>query len=65
MAENLNRRKFLSIATSLTSAVGGIFAVGAFVSTFQPSKKAKALGFDQSKPLQTRAWLDYKSNLQR
>ena len=44
MAENLNRRKFLSIATSLTSAVGGIFAVGAFVSTFQPSKKAKALG---------------------
>ena len=44
MAENLNRRKFLSIATSLTSAVGGIFAIGAFVSTFQPSKKAKALG---------------------
>ena len=44
MAENLNRRKFLSIATSITSAVGGIFAVGAFVSTFQPSKKAKALG---------------------
>ena len=44
MAENLNRRKFLSIATSLTSAVGGIFAVGAFVSTFPPSKKAKALG---------------------
>ena len=44
MAKNLNRRKFLSIATSLTSAVGGIFAVGAFVSTFQPSKKAKALG---------------------
>jgi hypothetical protein len=44
MAENLNRRKFLSIATSLTSAVGGIFAVGAFVSTFQQGKKAKALG---------------------
>ena len=37
MAENLNRRKLLSIATSLTTAVGGIFAVGAFVSTFQPS----------------------------
>ena len=44
MSENLNRRKFLSIATSVTSAVGGIFALGAFVSTFQPSKKAKALG---------------------
>ena len=44
MSENLNRRKFLSIATSVTSAVGGIFALGAFISTFQPSKKAKALG---------------------
>ena len=44
MEKNINRRKFLSIATSVTSAVGGIFAVGAFVSTFQPSKKAKALG---------------------
>ena len=44
MEKNINRRKFLSIATSVTSAVGGIFAVGAFVSSFQPSKKAKALG---------------------
>ena len=44
MEKNINRRKFLSIATSVTSAVGGIFAVGTFVSTLQPSKKAKALG---------------------
>jgi ubiquinol-cytochrome c reductase iron-sulfur subunit len=44
MEKNINRRKFLSIATSVTSAVGGIFALSAFVSSFQPSKKAKALG---------------------
>jgi len=44
MGQNINRRKFLSIATSVTSAVGGIFAVGTFVSSLQPSKKAKALG---------------------
>ena len=40
----LGRRKFLSIATSVTGAVGGIFALTPFVSSFQPSKKAKALG---------------------
>ncbi|MBT3992801.1 MAG: hypothetical protein HOF02_01975, partial [Gammaproteobacteria bacterium] len=33
----LGRRKFLSIATSVTGAVGGIFALTPFVSSFQPS----------------------------
>ena len=40
----IGRRKFLSIATSITAAVGGMFALTPFVASFQPSKKAKALG---------------------
>jgi len=40
----LNRRKFLSVATSVTSVIGGIFAITPFILSFQPSKKAKALG---------------------
>ena len=40
----VGRRKFLSIATSVTGAVGGIFALTPFVLSFQPSKRAKALG---------------------
>ena len=40
----LGRRKFLSIATSVTGAVGGIFALTPFILSFQPSKRAKALG---------------------
>jgi ubiquinol-cytochrome c reductase iron-sulfur subunit len=41
---NSNRRKFLSIATSVTSVVGILFATIPFISSFQPNKKAKALG---------------------
>ena len=40
----LDRRKFLSVATSGTSVIGGIFAITPFFLSFQPSKKAKALG---------------------
>jgi len=40
---NLNRRKFLSIATTLTGGIGILFASIPFISSFQPSKKAKAL----------------------
>ncbi len=40
----LNRRKFLSVATSVTSVIGGFFAITPFILSFQPSKKAKALG---------------------
>jgi len=41
---NPNRRKFLSIATSVTSGVGIFFVAIPFISSFQPNKKAKALG---------------------
>ena len=40
---NLNRRRFLSIATTLTGGIGILFASIPFMSSFQPSKKAKAL----------------------
>ena len=40
----LDRRKFLSVATSVTSVIGGFFAITPFILSFQPSKKAKALG---------------------
>ena len=40
----LDRRKFLSVATSVTSVIGGIFAITPFILSFQASKKAKALG---------------------
>ena len=40
----LDRRKFLSVATSVTSVIGGSFAITPFILSFQPSKKAKALG---------------------
>ena len=40
---NLNRRRFLSIATTLTGGIGILFASIPFISSFQPSKKAKAL----------------------
>ena len=40
----VGRRKCLSIATSVTSVIGGAFAVTPFILSFQPSKKAKALG---------------------
>ena len=40
----LDRRKFLSVATGVTSVIGGIFAITPFILSFQPSKKAKALG---------------------
>ena len=40
---NFNRRRFLSIATTLTGGIGLLFASIPFISSFQPSKKAKAL----------------------
>ena len=40
---NLNRRRFLSIATTLTGGIGILFSAIPFISSFQPSKKAKAL----------------------
>ena len=40
---NLNRRKFLSIATTLTGGIRILFSSIPFISSFQPSKKAKAL----------------------
>ena len=40
---NLNRRRFLSIATTLTAGIGILFGSIPFISSFQPSKKAKAL----------------------
>ena len=40
---NLNRRRFLSISTTLTGGIGVLFASIPFISSFQPSKKAKAL----------------------
>ena len=40
---NSNRRRFLSIATTLTGGIGILFASIPFIASFQPSKKAKAL----------------------
>ena len=39
-----SRRKFLTVATSATAAVGVVFAATPFVSSWQPSERAKALG---------------------
>jgi ubiquinol-cytochrome c reductase iron-sulfur subunit len=39
-----SRRKFLTVATSANAAVGVVFAATPFVSSWQPSERAKALG---------------------
>jgi ubiquinol-cytochrome c reductase iron-sulfur subunit len=43
-AVDLSRRKFLTAATSATAAVGVVFAVTPFVSSWKPSERARALG---------------------
>jgi len=48
-----SRRKFLTVATSATAAVGVVFAATPFVASWKPSERARALGapveFDVSK----------------
>ena len=39
-----DRRKFLTVATSATAAVGAVFAVSPFVASWNLSERAKALG---------------------
>ena len=40
----LSRRRFLSIATSVTAAVGGVGAAYPFLASWQPSARARAMG---------------------
>ncbi len=48
-----SRRKFLTVATSATAAVGMVFAATPFVASWRPSERARAMGapveFDVSK----------------
>jgi ubiquinol-cytochrome c reductase iron-sulfur subunit len=48
-----SRRKFLTVATSATAAVGVVFAATPFVASWKPSERARAMGapveFDISK----------------
>lgn len=50
---DLSRRKFLTVATSATAAVGAVVTVIPFIDSWKPSERAKALGvpyeFDLSK----------------
>jgi len=39
-----SRRKFLTVATSATAAVGAVFAVTPFVASWKPSERARAMG---------------------
>jgi len=52
-AVDLSRRKFLTVATSATAAVGAVVAAVPFVSSWNPSERARAMGapyeFDLSK----------------
>jgi len=43
-SEGFNRRRFLAVATSVTAAVGGAAAAIPFLSSWQPSARARALG---------------------
>ena len=49
-----NRRKFLTVATAATGAVGAAFTLVPFISSWKPSERARALGapleIDLSKP---------------
>jgi ubiquinol-cytochrome c reductase iron-sulfur subunit len=38
------RRKFLTIATTATAAVGAVFTISPFVASWEPSERARALG---------------------
>jgi len=48
-----SRRKFLTVATSATAAVGAVFAATPFIASWKPSERARAMGapveFDVSK----------------
>ena len=39
-----SRRKFLTVATSATAAVGAVFAATPFVASWRPSERARAMG---------------------
>lgn len=39
-----SRRKFLTVATSATAAVGAVFALSPFVASWEPSERARAMG---------------------
>jgi ubiquinol-cytochrome c reductase iron-sulfur subunit len=41
---DLSRRKFLTVATSATAAVGAVFAATPFVASWKPSERARAMG---------------------
>jgi ubiquinol-cytochrome c reductase iron-sulfur subunit len=43
-AVDLDRRKFLTVATAVTGAVGVVFAATPFVASWNPSERAQALG---------------------
>ena len=43
-AVDLDRRKFLTVATAATAGVGVVFAAVPFVASWSPSERAKALG---------------------
>ncbi|MDG1254079.1 MAG: ubiquinol-cytochrome c reductase iron-sulfur subunit N-terminal domain-containing protein, partial [Glaciecola sp.] len=44
--ESSNRRKFLTVATSVIGGVGAVGAAIPFVASWNPSAKAKAAGAD-------------------
>jgi ubiquinol-cytochrome c reductase iron-sulfur subunit len=52
-AVDLDRRKFLTVATSLTAGVGAVLTAVPFVASWKPSERARAMGapyeFDLSK----------------
>ena len=39
-----SRRKFLTVATSATAAVGAVFAATPFIASWRPSERARAMG---------------------
>ena len=43
-AVDLGRRKFLTVATAATAAVGTAFALGPFIASWEPSERARAMG---------------------
>ena len=43
-AVDLGRRKFLTVATAATAAVGAVFTVTPFVASWEPSERARAMG---------------------
>ena len=41
---DLGRRKFLTVVTAATAAVGAVFAVSPFIASWEPSERARAMG---------------------